>query len=143
MIKSLYCKVLAAIKLQTDTSSFFEISFGVKQGEPLSLLLFILFVNDVHSEFSQSFDADSEEINGINIQQMCLILQLFADDRVLFSTDPVELQFLLNKLYKCSTEWGLKVNTSKTKLCVFFLFVFCCCFFFFQKRRSNIYLVLF
>ena len=137
MIKSLYSKVLAAIKLQTDISSFFEISLGVKQGEPLSPLMFIMFINDVHSEFLQSLDADSEEVNGINIQQMCLILLLFADDTVLFSTDPVELQLLLNKLndfMTClwglaklySTEWGLKVNTSKTKICVF------------QKRISNI-----
>ena len=141
MIKSLYSKVLAAIKLQTDISSFFEISLGVKQGEPLSPLMFIMFVNDVHSEFSQSLDADSEEVNRINIQQMCLILLLFAEYMVLFSTDPVELQLLLNKLRNrlndfmtClwgltklySTEWGLKLNTSKTKICVF------------QKRISNI-----
>ena len=53
MIKSLYGKVLAAVKLQTDVSNFVEISLGVKQGELLSPILFILFVNDVHSEFSQ------------------------------------------------------------------------------------------
>ena len=94
----------------------------MKQGEPLSPLLFILFVNDVHSEL----DADSEAVNGISIQQKCQILLLFADDMVLFLTDPVELQLLLNKLYKYSTEWGLEVNTWKTKICVF------------QKRRSNI-----
>ena len=70
LIKSLYSKVSAAIKLQTDITSFFEISLGVKLGDPLSTLLFILFVNDVHSEFSQSLDADSEEVNGINIQQI-------------------------------------------------------------------------
>ena len=45
MIKSLYSKVLAAVKLQTDVSSFFEISLGVKQGEPLSPLLFIFFLS--------------------------------------------------------------------------------------------------
>ena len=64
---------------------------------------------------------------------MCLILLLFADDMLLISTDLVELQQLLNKLCKYSTEWGLKVNTSKTKICVF-----CCCFFFFQKRTLSI-----
>ena len=57
---------------------------------------------------------------------MCLILLLFADDMVLFSTDPFELQLFLNKLYKYSSEWGLRVNTSKTKICVF------------EKRKSNI-----
>ena len=46
------------------------------------------------------------------VQQKCLILLLYANDMVFFSTDPTELQLLLNKLYKYSTEWGLKVNTS-------------------------------
>ena len=99
---------------------------GVKQGEPLSPLLFILFVNDVHSELLTKFDPDREEINGISIQQISLILLLFADDMVLFSTDPAELQLLLNKLYTYSTEWGLKVNTLKTKICIF------------EKRKSDI-----
>ena len=44
-------------------------------------------------------------------KKMFLILPLFADDMVLFSTDPVDLQFLLNKIYKYSPEWVLKVNT--------------------------------
>ena len=91
--------------------------------------MFILFVNDVQSELLTAFDPDREEINGISIQQMCLILLLFADDMVLFSTDPAELQLLLNKLYTYSTEWGLKVNTLKTKICVF------------EKRKSDIELL--
>ena len=43
----------------------------------------------------------------------------FSDDIVLFSKDPMELQSLLDKLYAYSTEWGLKVNIRKTKVCVF------------------------
>ena len=38
---------------------------------------------------------------------------------MLFSKDPMELQSLLDKLYAYSTEWGLKVNIRKTKVCVF------------------------
>ena len=34
----------------------------------------------------------------------------FADDMVLFSKDPMELQSLLDKLYAYSTKWGLKLN---------------------------------
>ena len=51
---------------------------------------------------------------------------LFADDMVLFSNNPDELQTLLNRLHSYSSHWGLKVNTAKTKVCVF------------QKRRQNI-----
>ena len=44
---------------------------------------------------------------------------LFADDMVLFSNNPDELQTLLNRLHSYSSHWGLKVNTAKTKVCVF------------------------
>ena len=60
MIKLLYSKVFAAVKLQTYVSNSFEISLGVKSGEPLSPILFILFVNDMHSEFLQPLDGGNE-----------------------------------------------------------------------------------
>ena len=65
-------------------------------------------------------------VNGLTLTQICIILLLFADDMVIFSKDPEELQLLLNKLHRYSCEWGLKVNTAKTKILVF------------QKRRMNI-----
>ena len=117
MLRSLYHKVLAAVKMQSDVSSFFEIALGVKQGEPLSPLLFILFVNDVYSDLRVADGLG--EVAGVSINQLCFFLLLFADDMVLFSKDPMELQSLLDKLYAYSTEWGLKVNIRKTKVCVF------------------------
>ena len=51
---------------------------------------------------------------------------LFADDMILFSNSPDELQTLLNRLHSYSSHWGLKVNTAKTKVCVF------------QKQHQNI-----
>ena len=45
---------------------------------------------------------------------------------VLFSDNPDELQMLLNRLHRYSTYWGLKVNTTKTKICIF------------QKRRQAV-----
>lgn len=84
-----------------------------------------MFVNDLYAELSQQSDADNISTNGIEIQNIYLMLLLFADDMVLFSTNAEELQLLLNTLHKYSTVWGLKVNTAKTKLCVF------------QARRSD------
>ena len=71
-------------------------------------------------------DNDDSVVNGLTITQICIILLLFADDMVLFSKDPEKLQLLLNKLHVYSCEWGLKVNTARTKILVF------------HKRRMNI-----
>ena len=49
------------------------------------------------------------ELDGVSINQICFFLLLFADDMVLFSKDPMKLQFLLDKLYAYSTIWGLKL----------------------------------
>ena len=117
ILQSLYGKVLVAVKIQSDVSSFFEIALGVKQGEPLSPLLFILFINDVYSDLKNADNGG--EITGISINHICFFLLLFADDMILFTKTPTELQILLNKLQKYSTEWGLRVNTKKTKICIF------------------------
>ena len=117
ILQSLYGKVLAAVKIQSDVSSFFEIALGVKQGEPLSPLLFILFINDVYADLKNADNGG--EITGISINHICFFLLLFADDMILFPKTPTELQTLLNKLQKYSAEWGLRVNTKKTKICIF------------------------
>jgi hypothetical protein len=50
---------------------------------------------------------------------------LFADDIVLFTTNPVSLQSQIDNIFHYSEKWGLKINVNKTKICVF------------EKRRSN------
>ena len=50
------------------------------------------------------------EVDGVSINQICFFLLLFADDMVLFSKDPTELQSLLDKRYAYSTKCGLKLN---------------------------------
>ena len=49
---------------------------------------------------------------------------MFADDIVLFTTDPVSLQAQINCIHDYSRNWGLKINVKKTKICIF------------EKRRS-------
>ena len=44
------------------------------------------------------------EVDGVSINQICFFLLLFADDMVLFSKDPMELQSLLDKIYAYSTK---------------------------------------
>ena len=86
IIGSLYGKVFAAVKLNANISDYFEVSLGVKQGEPLSPLLFILFINDVHADLIGS--NEESVISGLNITQLCIILLLFADDMIIVSKEP-------------------------------------------------------
>ena len=123
IIKSIYRKITASIKLNSDISSCFDICLGLKQGEPLSPLLFVIFINDVRQQLQNGPEGT---IEGIDLERLCFFVLLFADDMVLFSNSPDELQILLNRLYSYSTYWGLNVNTSKTKICIF------------EKQRQNI-----
>lgn len=108
-----------------ELSDFFVVSVGLKQGEPLSPLLFILFINDVKNTLHYELNRVSE--NDLNLLQFLKLL--LADDIVIFSTDPNCLQEHLNSLYWYSTKWGLKINTVKTKMCIII--------FFFEKRKQH------
>ena len=81
---------------------------GVKQGEPLSPLLFLFFINDMQQHL------DSDDVDSVTIDEIRIFMLLFADDTVLFSYTANGLQILLNNLYSYCTTWGISVNTEKT-----------------------------
>ena len=73
-------------------SDFFESYVGVKQGEPLSSLLFIIFINDMANEIV------SGDVTAFTLNQIQIFLLLFADDTVLFAETAAGQQFLLDNL---------------------------------------------
>ena len=55
----------------------------------------------------------------VNIDDLQLLLLLFADDTVLFSYSKEGLQFQLNQLYTYCSNWCITVNTAKTVVMFF------------------------
>jgi len=115
MIKAIYSHVSLCVKLSNNSniSDFFNVAIGLNQEEPLSPLMFILFVNDISNII------DFNNLTDLDIAQLPLYLLIFADDIAVFTTDNQSLQSLLNTSYTYSNNWGLKSMLTKRKF-VFF-----------------------
>ena len=73
----------------------------------------MLFINDI----VQNIKSDSNDI--FTVDDMQLFLLLYCDDAVVFAKSPEVLQSMLNDIETYCTQWGLKINTKKTKAMIF------------------------
>ncbi len=83
---------------------------GVKQGCPLSPLLFSLYINDV--------DCIARDVRGAvtGIADVNVTHMLYADDLSLTAIEPGQLQMMLDRLSAYALRKELIVNTSKPEV---------------------------
>jgi len=107
MIKQLYSAGTSSVKVSTSSANF-KVQKGVRQGDSLSPLLFILTL-----QFAL------EKINwnqrGYPISNKRLRYLAYADDIMLCSNTVPELQSMLNDLCLECRKIGLEINVNKTK----------------------------
>ena len=109
----MYSIVKTCIKGNNSYSDFFDCIVGLKQGEVNSPVLFSLFLDDI-----ETFLRDDTEC-GFSLDDILLVILLFADNMVIFGNSPNDLQRRLDLLNVYCDRWGLSVNTEKTKVMVF------------------------
>ena len=108
----MYTKTEYSIKLQKGVLEPITSNLGLKQGCPLSPILFNIYLDDVKNIFDDSCDPIYIQENNINHF-------LYADDMVLLSSSKCGLQNCLDKLQTFSKARNLTININKTKTMVF------------------------
>ena len=113
IIKTMYTKDTAKIKIKDKCSESFKPNKGVRQGCVLSPLLFNIYLADLQKYLDNC--GDNAKIDE-NKEISCLI---WADDILILSESEVGLQKKLDalKIYCLNNE--LTVNTEKTKCMIF------------------------
>ena len=93
---------------------FFKSTIGVKQGCPLSPILFGLCIDELE-EMVTKF-AKEECVQEVVIGNVVTMLLLYADDVVFFANTLGDAQKLMKALENFCVHTKLSVNSSKTKI---------------------------
>ena len=119
IIVKMYENIKSCVFSGNMKSKYFASNTGVRQGENLSPLLFVLYINDLEtyllSKGNNHIDFKDDAANNL----VKLFILLYADDTIILSNTVAGLQKSLDDLKNYCTEWKLRVNCSKTKVVIF------------------------
>jgi hypothetical protein len=116
-VQALYANTTFRVKIAGDLSAPFPVLRGVRQGCPLSPLLFGLYIEQFPELLAAAHPALGP-LAGLDHGPRVPIL-LYADDAVLLASSQADLQTMLDALGAFCAASGMSVNLRKTRVVVF------------------------
>uniref|UniRef100_A0A8C6M7F1 Reverse transcriptase domain-containing protein n=1 Tax=Nothobranchius furzeri TaxID=105023 RepID=A0A8C6M7F1_NOTFU len=109
-IQCLYQRSVSLVRIAGSKSDLFPVRVGLRQGCPLSPVLFITFMDRISR---RSRGVECVEFGGRRISSL-----LFADDVVLLASSSSDLQLLLGRFAAECEAAGMRISTSKSETMV-------------------------
>lgn len=109
-IRAMYSEPRAKISINNLSSEDFRLSRGTRQGCPLSPILFALSLEPLAEAIRSS-----PSITGVDVGGTCHVISLFADDTMIYITDPTEsLKHLMSLIGEFGVVSGFVINWTQT-----------------------------
>jgi hypothetical protein len=113
LLVKLYDRVLCRVAVGGAQGEPIDTATGTKQGSELSPLLFGLFIELLHDMIKLQLPGAGPILGNLRVPDI-----MYADDVTLVSSDPVEVQQLLDVLSVFCRIFDMEVNLAPHKTCV-------------------------
>ena len=110
VIKNLYNKATSAVLFNSSIGDWFRTTVGVRQGCPLSHILFNIFLERMMT------DALEDHEGTVSTEGRTITTLHFANDIDGLAGEEEELANLVERLDTASTTYGMEISAEKTKL---------------------------
>ncbi|KAK3523485.1 hypothetical protein QTP86_033979, partial [Hemibagrus guttatus] len=109
-VRSLYNRSRSLVRIASCKSDLFPVHVGLRQGCPLSPVLFIVFMDRISRR--------SQGLEGVRFGDHRISSLIFADDVVLLASSGLDLQHALGRFAAECEAAGMRVSTSKSEAMV-------------------------
>ncbi|KAK3542195.1 hypothetical protein QTP86_017365 [Hemibagrus guttatus] len=109
-VRSLYNRSRSLVRIASCKSDLFPVHVGLRQGCPLSPVLFIVFMDRISRR--------SQGLEGVRFGDHRISSLIFADDVVLLASSGLDFQHALGRFAAECEAAGMRVSTSKSEAMV-------------------------